>query len=348
VRLTSPSAKDGIPILVAIYGFLDIQIVSTCRGNPGDSSKTRVNRRARYPMTKMNRRRFTLFGLGGIASAALVACGNEIGDETDINPTKIPDVPGAPNPTLADMATPGGEAGDGGEAGGGETGGGDVIQLEAIDPFAWSTHDLSAAPGQTIHVVNTGVLAHDFSIDGVGEKLVDLPAGGAEGDWTVPADAAPGTTYTYYCSVPGHRESGMEGTLTIVEAGAAGAGAGEPQASPAAEGEASPPAAEQPAGQAPAPAGGEPIQLEAIDPFAWSSHDLTASPGQVIHVVNTGVLAHDFSIDDVGEKLVDMPSGGTEGDWTVPADAAPGTVFTFYCSVPGHRDSGMEGTLTIA
>jgi plastocyanin len=295
-------------------------------------------------MTMMNRRRFTLFGLGGIASAALVACGNEVGNEQAINPTKIPDVPGAPKPTLADLATPGGEApaGDGGEAGGGETGGGDVIQLEAIDPFAWSTNDLSAAPGQTIHVVNTGILAHDFSIDEFGGKLVDLPSGGAEGDWVVPADAAPGTTFTYYCSVPGHRESGMEGTLTIVEGG------GAAEASPAAEGEASPAAGEQPAGGAPPAAGSEPVQLEAVDPFAWSTHELTASPGQTIHVVNTGILAHDFSIDGIGEKLVDLPSGGAEGDWIVPTDAAPGTVFTFYCSVPGHRESGMEGTLTIA
>ena len=167
-------------------------------------------------MSTMNRRRFTLLGLGSVASATLVACGNEVGNEEAISPTQIPDVPGAPKPTLADMATPGGDAGAGG--GGEETGGGgasEVITLEAIDPFAWSSHELTAAPGQTIHVVNTGFLAHDFSIDGVGEKLVDLPANGDEGEWTVPPETEVGTEFVFYCSVPGHRESGMEGTLTV-------------------------------------------------------------------------------------------------------------------------------------
>src|SRR5690606_31614386 len=81
------------------------------------------------------------------------------------------------------------------------------------------TNELEAAPGQVIQVTNTGVMEHDFVIDelGIGE---DLPSGEPV-EVTLPDDLTPGDTYVYYCSIPGHRESGMEGTLTIVEAAAA-------------------------------------------------------------------------------------------------------------------------------
>jgi uncharacterized cupredoxin-like copper-binding protein len=56
------------------------------------------------------------------------------------------------------------------------------------------------------------------------------------------------------------------------------------------------------------------------------------------------VLEHDFTVDEWGIK--DPLAGGASTTITIPADAAPGT-YTFYCSVPGHREQGMEGTITI-
>jgi plastocyanin len=293
----------------------------------------------------MNRRRFSLLGLGGIASAALVACGNDIGDEQAINPTKIPDVPGAPKPTLADMATPGGEAPEGGgEAGGGEAGGGAAaVTVHTLDTLKFDPPQFTVSPGTVITVENTGFVQHDFVIDEfVGEPLVGPLNGGESGTWTVPADAALGD-YIFYCSLPGHRQGGMEGTMTIGEASAAPPADGG-EASPAAE--ATPAAGEQPpaGGEAP-PAAAGPITVHTLDTLKFDPPQITASPGTVITVENAGFVQHDFVIDELS-ALVGPLNNGESGEWTVPADAAPGD-YVYYCSIPGHRQAGMEGTLTI-
>lgn len=88
-----------------------------------------------------------------------------------------------------------------------------TIELEAQD-VAFSETALTAKPGDTIVLTNTGFLQHDFAVDEWGGPLTPLLNNGETAEVTIPADAAPGE-YTFYCSVPGHREQGMEGTLTI-------------------------------------------------------------------------------------------------------------------------------------
>lgn len=63
----------------------------------------------------------------------------------------------------------------------------------------------------TITVTNDGSLGHDFTIEDTDltTSLVDV---GGSADLVV--NLQPGS-YTYYCSVPGHREAGMQGTLTV-------------------------------------------------------------------------------------------------------------------------------------
>ena len=62
----------------------------------------------------------------------------------------------------------------------------------------------------TIEVVNGGVVEHDFTIDEANVKIATPATETASGSFTLPAG-----TYAFYCSVPGHREAGMEGTLTV-------------------------------------------------------------------------------------------------------------------------------------
>ena len=88
---------------------------------------------------------------------------------------------------------------------------------------------LSATKGQalTLNLTNAGALEHDFTIDKIaGKATLDgkdaktekyavhaaLKAKGA-GKLELTADAA--GTYEYYCTVAGHKEAGMKGTLTV-------------------------------------------------------------------------------------------------------------------------------------
>lgn len=293
-------------------------------------------------MKRLDRRKFMLLASAGSTGAVLTACGNDP-DSVNLNPTMIPDVAGAP-PTLAPNATPGGGASAPEEEPAADEGGGEasIITIEAQDPYVWSLTEFEAAPGQIIQATNVGFLPHNFAVDEWGIE-VDLPAGEPI-DILVPDDVAVGDTYVYYCSITGHREGGMEGTLTIVEAEAAAPAGESAEASPeVVEAEAA--AAEAAPAEGGGAAGGEPIMLEAQDPYAWSVTELEAAPGQVIQATNVGFLPHNFAVDEWGIE-VDLPAGEPI-DITVPDDVAVGDTYVYYCSITGHREGGMEGTLTI-
>lgn len=97
-----------------------------------------------------------------------------------------------------------------------------------------------------------------------------------------------------------------------------------------------------------APGGGQQLKLQA-DPtgkLVFDKKSLEAKSGPVtIAMTNPAQLQHDVSIEGSGVeekgKVV-----GKDGTSTVTADLKPGT-YTFYCSVPGHRAGGMEGTLKV-
>jgi plastocyanin len=78
----------------------------------------------------------------------------------------------------------------------------------------------------------------------------------------------------------------------------------------------------------------------------FDRRSLQARAGQVTVVMdNPSSLPHNVSIegrgvDEEGETV------GEAGRSTVRAELQPGE-YNFYCSVPGHRQGGMQGTLTV-
>ena len=78
--------------------------------------------------------------------------------------------------------------------------------------------------------------------------------------------------------------------------------------------------------------------------FEFDPEEITVEAGEDIAIVLTSDdIEHDFTIDELDTHVAaDEDETATGG---LRADEA-GT-YTYYCSVPGHRAAGMEGTLTV-
>ncbi len=101
-----------------------------------------------------------------------------------------------------------------GGGGGGGGGAGGKITIE-MSEYKFSPNTLTAAPGATVTVTlkNVGALQHDFHVDvvNVTSPLVDP---GKSTDFSFTAPSQPGQ-YDFWCTVPGHKELGMVGKLTV-------------------------------------------------------------------------------------------------------------------------------------
>jgi plastocyanin len=141
-----------------------------------------------------------------LASIALVACGSSSSSSSSSNTTTSNNESGG---------NANGAAGK--ESSGGSSGGGSTVEFEA-DPggqLAYTTTEASAKAGQvTVDFKNPQGLTHDVAIEDESGKTVGQTELIAEGEDSTTVKLKPGT-YHFYCTVPGHREAGMEGTLTV-------------------------------------------------------------------------------------------------------------------------------------
>lgn len=139
-----------------------------------------------------------------LASVALVACGSS-----------------SDNSSSETEATSGGEttgsatSGANKEESGGS--GGSTLKFEA-DPegsLAYTTTEATAKAGKvTVDFNNPQGLPHDVAIENSAGEEVGATEEISEGSDSTTVNLKPGT-YHFFCTVPGHREAGMEGTLTV-------------------------------------------------------------------------------------------------------------------------------------
>jgi plastocyanin len=79
----------------------------------------------------------------------------------------------------------------------------------------------------------------------------------------------------------------------------------------------------------------------------FDKSSLTAKAGSVsISFTNMSPLSHNLSVEDAGGKVIGATATFSGGTKILPLNLKPGK-YKFFCSVPGHRAAGMEGTLTV-
>jgi plastocyanin len=115
------------------------------------------------------------------------------------------------------------------------------------------------------------------------------------------------------------------------------------------EGKEAPASEEAPAAKPKASAGGPggTLQLAASETdLAFDKTSLTSKPGNVtIDFDNPSALEHNVAIEQNGKEIA-VSETLAKGKTSVSADLAPGT-YTYLCTIPGHAEAGMEGTLVV-
>ena len=115
-------------------------------------------------------------------------------------------------------AAPGEDAGRLAAVGGGPEGTAEAengtLSIPVGQGLTYEFADAVAPPGAlTIESVNEQPADHNIAVDGNGvDEVGDVVANGGTSTVEVDLDAG---EYAFYCSVPGHREGGMEGVLTV-------------------------------------------------------------------------------------------------------------------------------------
>ena len=149
----------------------------------------------------------TLVVATGVVALAVAGCGSSNSSSSSSTPSSST-TSSTPAPAAGGSSTTGSSSGGGG--------GGSTVKLSA-DPsgnLKFTTSTASTKAGTvTLAMHNPASLQHGIAIEGNGVDK-DGAIVGQGGTSTVTVKLKAGT-YTFYCPVPGHRQAGMQGKLTV-------------------------------------------------------------------------------------------------------------------------------------
>ncbi len=136
-----------------------------------------------------------------LAAAVFAGCGGDDDDQES-----------AATPAPAEESTPAPTE----ESGGGGGGGGATLDFSAPadGSLKFDQADATAKAGTvTVNFANPSSVPHAVEIEGNGVEEETETVTGTDAP-PIEVQLEPGS-YTFYCPVEGHREAGMEGTLTV-------------------------------------------------------------------------------------------------------------------------------------
>ncbi|HEY6771083.1 MAG TPA: cupredoxin domain-containing protein, partial [Solirubrobacterales bacterium] len=89
------------------------------------------------------------------------------------------------------------------------------------------------------------------------------------------------------------------------------------------------------------------VDLSAVD-YKFNPSDVSLNQGDVtFRLTNDGQQPHSLEIEDVNGQDQELESDVQPGDSnTLTVNLPPGK-YEFYCPVPGHKELGMEGDITV-
>ena len=93
--------------------------------------------------------------------------------------------------------------------------------------------------------------------------------------------------------------------------------------------------------------GGGAVQITTSEGISYDQQSVQAPAGSItVSYDNQADIPHDVTVEDQSGQELGATDVITASTAETTVDLQPGT-YTFYCSVPGHREQGMEGTLTV-
>lgn len=151
-----------------------------------------------------------------LAAMALVACGSDDSTSGDTSPAAgvVEDVEEGAEDAKEDVEDKAGEVKDDAEGGSADASATFDVEADPDGGLAYTTDEASAKAGKvTVNFTNSSPVPHDVRVEDSNKKDIGGTEVINESSESATVNLKPGD-YTFYCSVPGHRQGGMEGTLT--------------------------------------------------------------------------------------------------------------------------------------
>ena len=82
--------------------------------------------------------------------------------------------------------------------------------------------------------------------------------------------------------------------------------------------------------------------------FLYEPKQVLAKAGEVTFIVkNTGSVEHDFAVEDARQKMLAQVTAFAPGKTIQAKVKLAAGAYTIFCSVPGHREAGMQAALAV-